>query len=140
MGGEPDLHVELDLAKSEKFGVGFITWALGQAPHMLMNALKYSPFCVFISFGNPGPFAEEVHKAGALLICQVQFMSDIAFGSQSARYSQARVQDDLDTVAVVCGEAVGMIQDRPSAEAIVTTMAAQAEKLLRSGVEEWLSS
>jgi len=280
MGGEPDLHVELGLAKSEKFGVGFITWALGQAPHMLTNALKYSPFCVFLSFGDPCPFAEEVHKAGALLICQVQFISDIdtalkagaaaivvqgaeagghgasrstfpfvpeaadylkrhsaetlllaaggiadgrglaaalmlgadgvvvgtrlwasaealtpkghtnkamtvsgdstirtkvldalrgipwprqysmrvlknklldewanrdeeafrAFGSQSARYSQARVQDDLDTVAVVCGEAVGMIQDRPSAEAIVTTMAAQAETLLRNGVEKWLSS
>ena len=72
-----DLDAELALAKSEKFGVGFITWALSQAPHMLTNALKNSPFCVFLSFGDPGPFAAEVHKAGVLLVCQVQFMSDI---------------------------------------------------------------
>src|SRR6185437_9911778 len=30
-----------------------------------------------LSFGDPGPFAAEVHKAGVLLVCQVQFMSDI---------------------------------------------------------------
>lgn len=280
IGGEPDLCAELALAKSERFGVGFITWALRQAPDMLTKALKYSPFCVFLSFGDPGPFAAEVHESGALLICQVQFMSDIdmalkagaaaivvqgaeagghgasrstfpfvpeaadylkqrspetlllaaggiadgrglaaalmlgadgvvvgtrfwastealtkkthadkaieangdstirtkaldalrgvpwprqysfrflknrfsdewanreeqafqAFGSESAKYSQARIQDDLDTVAAVCGEAIGIIQDRPSAESIVATMAAQAENLLRSGVERWLDA
>jgi nitronate monooxygenase len=280
MGGEPDLDTELSLAKSEKFGVGFITWALSQAPDMLTKGLKYSPFCAFLSFGDPGPFAAEIREAGALLIYQAQFMSDIdmalkagaaaivvqgaeagghgssrstfpfvpeaadylkkhspetlllaaggiadgrglaaalmlgadgvvvgtrlwasaealtkkahtdkaiaangdstirtkaldalrgipwpkrysfrflknrlsdewvdreaeafqAFGSQSARYSQARAQDDLDTVAVVCGEAVGIIRDHPSAESIVTAMAAQAEDLLRNSVEHWLKS
>src|SRR6185437_16130010 len=67
-GREWDLDAELALAKSEKFGVGFITWALSQAPHMLTNALKNSPFCVFLSFGDPGPFAAEVLKAGAAAI------------------------------------------------------------------------
>lgn len=43
-GGEPDLDTELALAKSGKFGVGFITWALAQAPQMLTNALSHSPF------------------------------------------------------------------------------------------------
>ena len=42
VGGEPDLGTELALAKSGKFGVGFITWALAQAPQMLTNALKQS--------------------------------------------------------------------------------------------------
>ena len=42
IGGEPDLDVEVGLAKSEKFGVGFIAWALRQAPDMLTKALKYS--------------------------------------------------------------------------------------------------
>ena len=63
-----------------------------------------------------------------------------AFGSQAAKYSQARLQDDLDTIAVVCGEAVGMIQNRPSAQSIVTAMAAQAETLLRGSAERWLNS
>src|SRR6202790_1889799 len=35
VGWEPDLDTELAVAKSAKFGVGFITWALAQAPHML---------------------------------------------------------------------------------------------------------
>jgi nitronate monooxygenase len=272
-GGEPDLETELALAKSGKFGVGFITWALAQAPQMLTKALKHSPFCVFLSFGDPSPFAAEIHEAGSTLICQVQFLSQIemalkagaaavvvqgteagghgafrstfpfvpeaadylkqhspetlllaaggivdgrglaaalmlgadgvvvgtrlwasaealtpkahtdkaigetgdstirtkvldalrgypwpkeysfrfmknkltdewadreaeafrAFGTLSEKYAQARVQGDLDTVAVVCGEAVGLLRDRPTAESIVKSMAVEAADLLRNG-------
>jgi nitronate monooxygenase len=39
--------------------------------------LQYSPVCVFLSFGDPSPFAAEIAKAGAVLICQVQFLSQI---------------------------------------------------------------
>jgi nitronate monooxygenase len=56
-----------------------------------------------------------------------------AFGSLAEKYAQARAQGDLDTVAVTCGEAVGLLRDRPSAASIVESMAAQAEKLLRDG-------
>jgi nitronate monooxygenase len=77
VGGEPDLEAELTLAKCGKFGVGFITWALERAPMILTKALQYSPFCVFLSFGDPSPFATEIAKSGALLICQVQFLSQI---------------------------------------------------------------
>jgi nitronate monooxygenase len=273
LGGEPDLEIELARAKSGKFGVGFITWALERAPKMLSMALKHSPICVFLSFGDPRPFAAEIREAGAALICQVQFMSQIdaaleagaaaivvqgteagghgatrstfpfvpeaadylkqrsprtlliaaggiadgrglaaalmlgadgvvvgtrlwasaealtpkahtdkaigksgdatirtkaldalrgapwpreysfrilknkltddwadreaeafaAFGSLSEKYAQARAQNDLDTVAVICGEAVGLLRDRPTAESIVQSMATQAADLLRSG-------
>ena len=77
LGGEPDLETELSRAKSGKFGVGFITWALARAPKMLTKALQHSPFCVFLSFGDPRPFAAEIRDAGAALICQVQFLSQI---------------------------------------------------------------
>ena len=273
LGGEPDLETELIRAKSNKFGVGFITWALERAPKVLTKALKHSPFCVFLSFGDPRPFAAEIREAGAVLICQVQFLSQIdmaleagaaavvvqgteagghganrstfpfvpeaadylkqrspktlliaaggvadgrglaaalmlgadgavvgtrlwasaealtpkahtdkaigksgdatirtkvldalrgtpwpreysfrflknkltdewadreaeafrAFGTLSAKYAQARAQNDLDTVAVICGEAVGLLRDRPTAESIVNSMAAQAANLLRNG-------
>jgi len=56
-----------------------------------------------------------------------------AFGSLSEKYAQARAQNDLDTVAVACGEAVGLLKDRPTAESIVKSMAAQAADLLRNG-------
>jgi nitronate monooxygenase len=275
LGGEPDLEIELTRAKSGKFGVGFITWALERAPKMLTMALKHSPMCVFLSFGDPRPFAAEIRDAGAALICQVQFMSQIdaaleagaaaivvqgteagghgatrstfpfvpeaadylkkcspgtlliaaggiadgrglaaalmlgadgvvvgtrlwasaealtpkahtdnaigksgdatirtkaldalrgapwpreysfrilrnkltdnwadredeafrAFGSLSEKYAQARAQNDLDTVAVICGEAVGLLKDRPTAESIVQSMVTQAADLLRSGAK-----
>jgi nitronate monooxygenase len=273
VGGEPDLETELALAKSGKLGVGFITWALERAPKILTMALRHSPFCIFLSFGDPLPFAAEIREAGALLICQVQFLSQIdlalkagadaivvqgaeagghgatrstlpfvpeaadylkqhspqtllvaaggiadgrglaaalmlgadgvvvgtrlwasaealtprshtdkaigisgdgtirtktldalrgvpwpkeysfrflknkltdqwadreaeafrAFGTLSVQYSQARAQGDLDTLAVVCGEAVGLLRDRPPAASIVDSMVSQAENLLRNG-------
>lgn len=56
-----------------------------------------------------------------------------AFGTLSEKYAQARAKNDLDTVAVVCGEAVGLVSDRPPAESIVKSMTAQAADLLRNG-------
>ena len=273
LGGEPDLEAEMALAKPDRIGVGFITWALELVPAMLTKALKHSPFCVFLSFGDPRPFAAEIRDAGALLICQVQLLSQIdvaieagaaavvaqgteagghgasrstfpfvpeaadylkqrspetlllagggiadgrglaaslmlgadgalvgtrlwasvealtpkahtdkamgmtgdstirtkvldalrgvpwpreysfrflrneltdkwseresdafrAFGSLSEEYARARAQNDLDMVAVTCGESVGLLKDRPTAESIVTSMAAQAADILRKG-------
>jgi|ERR1700722_17177733 len=273
VGGEPDLEAELVQAKSGKFGVGFITWALARAPKMLTKALQHSPLCVFLSFGDPRPFAGEIRDAGAALICQVQFLSQIdmaleaepaaivvqgteagghganrstfpfvpeaadylkqrspktlliaaggiadgrglaaaillgadgvvvgsrlwasaealtpkahtdkaigktgdstirtkvldalrgvpwprefsfrflknklteewadreaeafrAYGTLSRKYVQARAENDLDTLAVTCGEAVGLLRDRPTAESIVNSMARQAASLLRHG-------
>src|SRR5205814_2598299 len=70
LGGEPDLRQELSHVRGQKFGVGFITWALARAPHMLEVALDHSPYCVFLSFGDPRLFAEQVRSSGAKLICQ----------------------------------------------------------------------
>src|SRR5205823_12328745 len=53
LGGEPDLEKELALVRGRKFGVGFITWALERASQALEAALKHSPYCVFLSFGEP---------------------------------------------------------------------------------------
>jgi nitronate monooxygenase len=75
--GEPNLDAELTRAGQTKFGVGFITWALANAPEVLTQALRHSPFCVFLSFGDPRPFAAEIQSAGAALICQVQSISHV---------------------------------------------------------------
>jgi nitronate monooxygenase len=273
LGDEPDLEAEMERAKPTKVGVGFITWALERAPMTLTKALKHSPLCVFLSFGDPRPFAPEIRAAGALVICQVQLLSEIdvaleagaaaivvqgaeagghgatrstfpfvpeaadylkqrspetlllaaggiadgrglaaalmlgadgvlvgtrfwasaealtpkvhtdkalgatgdstirtkaldalrgvpwprdysfrflrngltdkwaeresdafrAFGSLSGEYRRARAQNDLDMIAVACGEAVGLLKDRPTAESVVQSMAAQATNILRKG-------
>ena len=86
LGGEPDLKQELSLVRGHKFGVGFITWALARAPHVLDEALSHSPYCVFLSFGDPTPFAERIRRSGAKLICQVQCLRhvDQALGAGAA--------------------------------------------------------
>jgi nitronate monooxygenase len=56
-----------------------------------------------------------------------------AFGTLSTKYAEARAQNDLDTVAVVCGEAVGLLRDRPPAAVIVNSMVDEAAALLSKG-------
>jgi nitronate monooxygenase len=73
-GDETWLRTQLDvLADSrERFGVGFITWSLARAPHLLDIALERLPAAVMLSFGAAAPFIDCAHRAGALAICQVQ--------------------------------------------------------------------
>jgi nitronate monooxygenase len=77
LGGEPELGHELEHVRGQTFGVGFITWALTRAPHLLDEALARSPTCVFLSFGDAGPFAERIRARGARLICQVQSLRHV---------------------------------------------------------------
>lgn len=275
LGGEPDLQQELGHVRGRRFGIGFITWALARVPHVLEETLRHLPHCVFLSFGDPRPFAERIHQQGAHLICQVQSLRHVdqaidagaaaivaqgaeagghgatrstfpfvpevadylakrapstlllaaggiadgrglaaalvlgadgvvvgtrfwsseealtpiaatdrasrvtgddtvrtkaidalrgvswpdefsfrvlknkltetwghreadaaaAFGSLAASYAEARSRQDLDMVAVVAGECVGLIHDRPSAASIVEGMVTQAQSLLRGGAK-----
>ena len=77
LGGEPDLTQELAYVQGEKFGIGFITWALARVPYVLDEVLGHSPCCVFLSFGDPTPFSEKVLRSGAKLICQVQSLRHV---------------------------------------------------------------
>lgn len=51
------------------WGIGFLTWAL--TPATLDAALAHQPAAVMLSFGNPAPFAERVHRSAARVIIQV---------------------------------------------------------------------
>jgi nitronate monooxygenase len=59
-------------ARNLPFGVGFITWSLAEQPELLDQTLAAKPDAVWLSFGDPEPFAKRVKDAGTLLICQVQ--------------------------------------------------------------------
>ena len=78
LGGEPDLEREFDLAGRRRIGIGFITWALARVPDALDRALAHGPTVVFLSFGDPRPFAPRIRAAGADLICQVQNLRHLA--------------------------------------------------------------
>jgi len=63
---------EATLAGNARIGCGFITWSLAKKPELLDRVLARQPVAIMLSFGDPRPFASEIHAAGARLICQVQ--------------------------------------------------------------------
>lgn len=71
------LREELALAKGARVGIGFITFALQKRPEALEAALSASPPAVQLSFGDPRPYADQIHDAGALLICGVQTPDEV---------------------------------------------------------------
>ena len=72
-------------ATDKPWGVGLITWAASEEAVRL--ALSYRPAAVFLSFGDPAPYAALVRQAGVRLICQVQ---DVA-GARQAVAAEADV-------------------------------------------------
>jgi nitronate monooxygenase len=75
--GDADrIEREFREAGNERVGGGFITWSMAKAPHLLGLMLSHKPVAVFLSFGDPRPFAPEIKAAGALLLCQIQSRQD----------------------------------------------------------------
>ncbi|MDP2130814.1 MAG: nitronate monooxygenase [Erythrobacter sp.] len=89
-------------ATGARVGIGFITWALAERPATLDWALDQSPAAVFLSFGDPKPFASRVRRAGCPLIIQIQSVDDakraldvgadilVAQGSEAGGHGAAR--------------------------------------------------
>jgi nitronate monooxygenase len=69
------LDEQFAAAGNQHVGCGFITWSLARQRHLLGQALERRPRAIMLSFGDPAPFADEVHAAGAVLICQVQSLA-----------------------------------------------------------------
>lgn len=80
-GGYADpawLDEQFEAAGDARIGVGFITWALQKTPEVLAPVLARRPAAVMLSFGDPRPFAEDIRRAGARLICQCQNLTHVA--------------------------------------------------------------
>jgi len=75
-GNEEWLREQFAAAGNQRIGCGFITWSLAKQPHLLDIALDHAPGAMFLSFGDPEPFAAKVTRAGVPLICQVQTLKD----------------------------------------------------------------
>ena len=67
---------EFAAAGNTSVGCGFITWKLAQNPGLLDTVLARDPAVIFLSFGDPAPFAPAIRAAGVPLICQVQTLED----------------------------------------------------------------
>ena len=77
VGNEPDLKLEYRAAGNVPIGIGFITWAAQKVPEMIDWAISCRPACLFLSFGDPVPFARKAHDAGVPVICQTQTMRHV---------------------------------------------------------------
>jgi len=116
--GDADwLDAEFRAAGNVPVGCGFITWSLKKQPHLLDRVLSRSPLAIFLSFGDPQPFAARVKDTGARLICQVQTRRDaehaidcgadiiVAQGSEAGGHGERRatmtlVPEVADLIAV----------------------------------------
>ncbi|HEY7690244.1 MAG TPA: nitronate monooxygenase [Dongiaceae bacterium] len=77
-GEEKWLREQLAAAGNQRVGCGFITWSLKKQPHLLDIALERVRGALFLSFGDPAPFAPRIKQAGLPLICQIQSLADAA--------------------------------------------------------------
>jgi len=75
-GNKQWLAEQFSLADQQSIGCGLITWSLQQKPQLLQFVLQREPLAVFLSFGDPAPFARAIKAANVLLICQVQTLRD----------------------------------------------------------------
>lgn len=75
-GDEDWLSGEFEAAGNQPVGCGFITWSLQKQPHLLDTVLERAPKALFLSFGDPAPFATDIKAANVPLICQVQTLRD----------------------------------------------------------------
>lgn len=75
--GDPEwLKAEFQNAGNARVGAGLITWKMAEQPEVLELVLSHDPAVMFLSFGDPVPFADQIAEAGVPLICQVQTLRD----------------------------------------------------------------
>jgi nitronate monooxygenase len=112
--GDPEWlarEVPIVAGTERPWGVGFLTWGIELAAVEL--ALSYGPSAVMLSFGDPGPYAEHVRRAGALLILQVTDLEEaeravdlgadviVAQGTESGGHGALRGRSTLPFVPAV---------------------------------------
>jgi nitronate monooxygenase len=110
------------------WGVGFLVWSM--RPGAVEHALTYRPRAVMLSFGDPRPFAEAVHQAGAALIIQV---TDLAEARQA-------IEAGADLIVAQGAEAGGHGGDRGrgtmSFVPVVADLAAPVPVLAAGGIAD----
>lgn len=60
-----------------RLGIGLMTWALDDDDTLLGAALEQRPELIALSFGDPAPYVERAHEAGALVCSQVNTLEDL---------------------------------------------------------------
>lgn len=80
-----------------KFGIGMMTWSLGQDDRLLVAAIEAGPDLISLSFGDPAPFVERIFAAGIPVAAQIQTIDDL----------RAAERAGVDLIVAQGGEAGG---------------------------------
>ncbi|MET9019457.1 nitronate monooxygenase [Actinopolymorpha sp. NPDC004070] len=94
------VRAHLDAASSmgqQRWGVGVQVWALPNQPGVMDEIEIARPALVSLSFGDPSPYIDQVHRAGALAASQVNSVAD----------ARQAVDAGVDVVVVQGAEAGG---------------------------------
>lgn len=75
-GDEAWISDQFEAAGNQQVGCGFITWSLKDKPELLDRVLEREPSAVFLSFGNPASFVNQIKAANIPVICQIQTLKD----------------------------------------------------------------
>lgn len=66
-----------------KFGIGLMTWSLGEDDGLLVAAIEARPDLISLSFGDPAPYVERVFAAGIPVAMQVQSADDLRLAERA---------------------------------------------------------
>lgn len=100
---------ELGLCQPERVGCGFVTWAIAADDRAFALALEHRPKAMFLSFGDPRPFARRARALGIPVFCQIQ---------ELAQLPQA-IEAGADVIVAQGSEAGGHGLDRRSVMCLV---------------------
>jgi nitronate monooxygenase len=97
------------------FGVGLALWALAEQPSVVDAVEEVRPAVVSLSFGDPGPYLERFHTAGALVAAQVNTVTD------AKRVADAGV-DIVVAQGSEAGGHTGQVATLPLLQAVLDTV------------------
>ncbi|NUS42279.1 MAG: nitronate monooxygenase [Mycobacteriaceae bacterium] len=80
-----------------KFGIGLMTWSLGEDDDLLVAAIAAKPDLISLSFGDPAPYVDRILLAGIPVAAQVQTLEDLKMAERAG----------IDLVIAQGGEAGG---------------------------------
>ncbi len=83
--------------RERSFGIGLAAWVLERRPNLLEIAIAARPRLIGISFGDPAPFVERLHRAGILVASQVQ----------NRQWAQAAIDAGVNVIVAQGTEAGG---------------------------------
>jgi nitronate monooxygenase len=95
-----------------RFGLGLMVWALERRPELLDAAIAARPFLLSVSFGSPAPYIEHAHRAGILVVTQVNSV-------EAAREAEQAGVDLVVAQGTEAGGHTGRVATLPLLQAVL---------------------